>query len=567
MLNWPSIGRNIYPLSTLYAITRTAHTVSASQKRLGEICRGCGVTTQTSFPGVSGYVPKSVVEFFNNGWRKRLITPRGVPTDELQRNSDVGRRSDSKFRAKSSMLYCQRCFRVQNYRIDSDISYTDSSSNSSKSSRDGSSPASLMMDKIAANVPDNAVVITTVDILDFESSIVPEIFETFSRRGVPVIGVLTKLDCLPVIEAQFVEILTWAEKTSNLLRKCRGDDGRLNVVPVSSVNEKGFDKLESRLAQYISSKNPRPIYVLGRENSGKSTFLNRFLRYIGYKHLGCVHYKRGVGGITRSPFPGTTAEFIRIPVGPELDIFDSPGIPLTGTIHRYLTLSEDFRDISWGHSLQPKTLSIKEGKSLLIGALCRIEVTSGTSAMISSFVSPKVTIHVATKSRAEDLLKRKAGTFLYPPHVSGDSAGVHPIADVNWVKHKVETYCGPSNARDDIVVSGLGWFSICGNGKKIIHVWVPEGVNVFRRPSIIPNFVQRFGAQPFYHRMQGRGLTVNKKKKEVIKSLRQQKEKTKWRDESRQQFEDIASPPTSIAPEDGFVSHDVGGVYLIRQIS
>ena len=36
-------------------------------------------------------------------------------------------------------------------------------------------------------------------------------------------------------------------------------------------------------------------------NSGKSTFVNRFLWYIGYRHQGAVHYKRAVGGVTRSP--------------------------------------------------------------------------------------------------------------------------------------------------------------------------------------------------------------------------------------------------------------------------
>lgn len=63
----------------------------------------------------------------------------------------------------------------------------------------------------------------------------------------------------------------------------------------------------------LSWQDPRWIYVVGRVNSGKSTFVNRFLWYIGYRpqlaagcwsfwrHQGAVHYKRAVGGVTRSP--------------------------------------------------------------------------------------------------------------------------------------------------------------------------------------------------------------------------------------------------------------------------
>ena len=39
---------------------------------------------------------------------------------------------------------------------------------------------------------------------------------------------------------------------------------------------------------------------MGRTNAGKSTLVNRFLGHVGYAHLGKVHLKQGVGGLTRS---------------------------------------------------------------------------------------------------------------------------------------------------------------------------------------------------------------------------------------------------------------------------
>jgi ribosome biogenesis GTPase A len=525
------------------------------------------VKTQATDPVKPGYVPHSVLDTFNNGWKKRLIIPPGVPVFGPQSGSEVTKRTDHKFRSKSTMIYCQRCFRIQNYRVD-DTKLKLDEENKTETSTSSSSLASaaFMVEKIVTQVPSNGVVIKTVDILDFESSIVPELLEAFSRRGIPVIVILTKMDCLPISDSKWSEIVSWVEKTSLLLRKCRGNDGKLNVIPVSSVSDSGFERLESRLSQYLSSKDLRPIYVVGRENSGKSSFLNRYLRYIGYKHLGCVHYKRGVGGITRSPFPGTTMDFIRIPISDKLDIFDSPGIPATGAIQEHLKLSQDFRDVSPGHSLQPTSLTIKEGKSLLIGALGRIEVAKGSSAMISSFVSPKVTIHLVNQSRVLEFLKRKAGTFLYPPHGSPDSEEVHPIMKEDWVLHKIETYCGPSLSRDDIVISGLGWFSVYGNGRKTIHVWVSPGVKVFRRPAMIPSFIQWFGTRPFHHRMQARGLTVNKRKKELVKSLRELKHKDHWRETSREQFELTARPPASLTSGE-FITEETESLYRIDRNS
>ena len=77
-----------------------------------------------------------------------------------------------------------------------------------------------------------------------------------------------------------------------------------HVLLVSALNAYGFKQLEERLRHYLEPSDPRNIYVVGRVNSGKSTFINRFLWYVGYKHQGTVHFKRTVGGITRSPLPG-----------------------------------------------------------------------------------------------------------------------------------------------------------------------------------------------------------------------------------------------------------------------
>ena len=87
------------------------------------------------------------------------------------------------------------------------------------------------------------------------------------------------------------------------------------------------------------------LYVVGRVNSGKSTFVNRFLHHIGYRHLGSVNFKRGVGGITRSPLPGTTAHFISFALPRGFRLIDTPGVPSTHQITSKLRNTMDLYDV------------------------------------------------------------------------------------------------------------------------------------------------------------------------------------------------------------------------------
>ena len=515
---------------------------SSGEAYLSPVCHGCGAQTQARDPEKTGYVPELVLSNFSGGWRKRDVIPRGVSVDETPHSVEVNGLSSTKYRSKATMLYCQRCFRLQNYRrIDPTMAHLPLFGKRSTGEQQHSDE---VVEHIVTRVKKDSVVIKVVDVLDFETSLVPELYEAFSRRGIKVITVLNKMDCLPMTSEKWPLVLQWSTKISKILRSAIGPDGKKDVVPVSSVNEAGFDVLESRLARYMSASTPKSIYVVGRTNSGKSTFVTRFLRYIGYKHMGCVHYKRSVGGVTRSPAPSTTLNFIRFPLPKGSELIDTPGVTTKQRITSHLSTHQDFQDVSPGRKLQPLTYALKDGKALLIGAMCRIEVVGGSSALVTCFVSPKVTLHICSSSSAPDLLRRKAGTFLYPPHLDvGDTASEHKIASAKWVKHRVEVFAGPSIAHDDISIAGLGWLSISGQGHKEIDVWVPEGVKVFRRPALLPSFIQTTGSTGFHFRHRARGHSINRKKKELIRSMRVVGRKEKWRTVTRAEQEENLTPP------------------------
>ncbi|KAF4729750.1 nitric oxide associated protein 1 [Perkinsus olseni] len=293
-----------------------------------------------------------------------------------------------------------------------------------------------------------------VDILDFESSIVPELFESCRQKNLQaslagfspphsnwqVMFVINKIDGIPFYEKKKHQIRQWATRMSRQIKNSHWSD----VVLVSSLNGTGFAELEERMRQYLSSDKPRWIYIVGRVNTGKSTFVNRWLRHIGYTHLGTVNYKRGTGGITRSPVPGTTMQFVTFGLPRKFRLVDSPGIPSKAQLTSFLDDPKDLYDLSLcrQHPVRPVTHTIKPGRSLIIGGgLARIDhkgaSTQGMHAQpifLSCFLSNKITLHVIDTKKADDFLARKKGprpahrsrrwTFVYRClHVSSPLSG------------------------------------------------------------------------------------------------------------------------------------------------
>ncbi|CAD7944878.1 unnamed protein product [Amoebophrya sp. A120] len=284
-------------------------------------------------------------------------------------------------------------------------------------------------------------------------------------------------------------------------------------------------------------ENKKHIYVTGRVNAGKTTFVERFLKYIGYRHLPTIDWKRGCGGITRAPLPGTTAHFLSFSLPRNFKLIDTPGVPSThqmtskllpGGSQQQLEGSadggntnlpqhclQDLYDVVPRSQLQPVTYALKPGRSLIIGALARIDLLEpSTFAFVTCFFSKNVTLHVCNTGKAEDAMERKAGSFFYPPHLK------ETFAKFDFVKHNVRVFGSNHRAWDDIAIAGLGWVAVSGFGSKEFAVHVPKGVKLFRRPSMMPWELCVNGVQKFSHRHRARGSSVARKKKKMVQLLR-----------------------------------------------
>ena len=518
------------------------------------LCLGCGSNLQAYDPDVKGYIPPSVEYGFSGGWKKRWVGVQGRVVTNVPGGVDSAPMSS--VRIKTTRIYCQRCYRLQQYgRIEHPVGFD--FGRRIPSSR-------VLLDEIISSIPSRSVVLHIIDVLNLESSSLPEIYEKLSRKGVSVISVVNKMDCLPTCEGATADSISkWTRGLVKVLRRNVGPDGKPNLVALSSASGEGFANLETILSKFISIKNPKDIVVVGSVNSGKSMFCNRFLAHIGFKHLGHIHFQRGVGGVTRSSVPGTTQGRVVFPLHDGISLVDTPGISVNGSMLSYMVSSDDFKSLSSGRKLQPPVFTVKEGKTLFIGAMASVSLQAGLSAQIAPFVSPQVTLHICKRSNADDVLRRKAGTFLYPPFTD-PRTGIVTTGQQEWTKHRVRVFCAPSRSYDDIVIEGLGWISVYGHGHKLLDICVPRGVNVFRRPSMLPKFIRLHGSSVAGFRSRGRSLRMTKLKRKLTRIAKENGSRETWRDgthtaEMKQKY--MGNEP----PDPDLVSEETQNSYVVVQ--
>ena len=298
-------------------------------------------------------------------------------------------------------LYCQRCFRLRHYNEITDVQLTDDD-----------------FLRLLHEVGDsNALVVNVVDIFDFNGSVIPGLPRFVAGNDVLLVG--NKKDILP-----------------------------------KSVKT-------SKVAQWLTDRKGRDVYVVGVTNVGKSTLINAIIQEItGDKEI-----------ITTSRFPGTTLDKIEIPLADGSHIYDTPGIIHRHQMAHYLS-AKNLKYVSPKKEIKPKTYQLNPEQTLFLGGLGRFDFVSGDKQGFTAYFDNELKLHRTKLVGAGEFYEKHVGSLLAPPSKK-------EVADFpQLVKHelKIET-------KTDVVFSGLGWIRVTGPAK--IVAWAPEGVAVVTRKAII----------------------------------------------------------------------------------
>ena len=333
------------------------------------------------------------------------------------------------------VVVCKRCFRLTHYNEVPDIKPQDED-------------FIRLLNRIGET---EALIVYLVDIFDFNGSWVSGLQRLAGNNPVLLVG--NKVDVLPKS--------TNPDKLKRWMSHMARDYGLkpLDIHLISAEKGTGIEELAMAIEHYRAGGD---VYVVGCTNVGKSTFINQFIRRFG----GDSRYQP-----TTSPFPGTTLDFIRLPLDDGRSLYDTPGVINDHQIAHFVTYDE-LKKILPKIEIKPKVYQLNENQTLFIGGLARIDYRGPGRRSLVCYVSNALYIHRTKLEKADALYEEQAGKLLTPPFSEERIPKL--------VRHDFSL----KDDHSDLVISGLGWVSVKGQGARV-SAYAPAGVQVLRRPSII----------------------------------------------------------------------------------
>jgi len=227
-------------------------------------------------------------------------------------------------------LLCQRCFRLKHYGEFSKIKIQDETFNN-------------VFKEISKKKCD---ILYVIDIFNIYGSIIEDINSLVGNNSVHI--VLNKIDLLPELNNK--RILNYVVNVLNNYHIQYED-----IYLCSSLKKYYIDEIIEEIKEY-----KKDIYVIGRSNAGKSSFINALNNAILKE-----------SNVTESYFAGTTLKTIKIPFNKHF-IYDTPGMDNSSSIYDYLNL-KNLRKVLIQEEIKPISMSIHPNEVLMIGGVGYVE--------------------------------------------------------------------------------------------------------------------------------------------------------------------------------------------------
>lgn len=341
-----------------------------------------------------------------------------------------------KAQSANKPVLCKRCFRLKNYNELPDLTLTDD-----------------QFKQVLRQIADeDALIIKVVDLFDFTGSMIAGIQRFIGSHDIILVG--NKLDLFPKAINH--------DKIKNWMYRMTKDYGfkPLDIALISADRGHGIDALMNMINTYRGNRN---VYVVGCTNVGKSTLINRIIK---------TYTDENDDLITVSAYPGTTLNFIEIPLDDQGSyLIDTPGIINEHQYAHYLG-KESLKKIVPRKEIKPTVFQLNPEQTLFIAGLARIDYLTGEKVGFTCYFNNDLYIHRSKLSQAEEIFKQHLGGMLTPP-TKDEMEKLAPL----------KRYVFKVNEKVDLVISGLGFVTInARNAQVAVHA--PKGVGVYIRPSL-----------------------------------------------------------------------------------
>jgi len=462
--------------------------VFGQQFQIDEVYRSADSRNYFRLADGRGWVfDRSVVK----GAMTQLVAPI---TDDL---SDMKR-----MRKEARPSVCMRCWGLWHYNDCDDVLRP-----AYGGARGGSSAAELTSEAFEKLLSETlkpvqeACIFAVVDVFDFGPSfkLLQYLAEELSNKPkIRVRIVANKTDLLPK-DTSLPRLRGWIAREAQLAGLNRVKI--MDVFPVSCHQDGAGLKAISDLLE--AKGIPEDHYVVGAANAGKSSFLNRMT----------LRKRRGVGrvlsedqsGFVVSVLPGTTLRPIAMKYQQtNVKLIDMPGLLVPGSMAERLTLEDLKEIIPQKKGAIRLTFHMDEGRTLLLGALARLDFVSGRPYQFTVFASVKLKLHRTRIEKASRICQEWAGDKLTPPM---DGRRFNDLLPWKATRFEV-TGTGWDEACVDIVFPGIGWISITGCGDCVLEAHAPEGVEISQREPLMPYEAKWTGVKyrgfPGWYKRKGR---------------------------------------------------------------
>ncbi|KAF5812004.1 putative nitric-oxide synthase (NADPH) [Helianthus annuus] len=327
---------------------------------------------------------------------------------------------------------------------------------------------------------DSTVVVIVVDCVDFDGSFpkraAKSLFESLEggRDGLPrskklpkLVLVATKVDLLPS-QISPTRLDRWVRHRA----KAHGAPRLNGVYLVSSRKDLGVRNLLTFVKDLAGPRGH--VWVIGAQNAGKSTLINAFAKKGGVKAT----------KLTEAAVPGTTLGILRIGgvLSAKAKMYDTPGL-----LHPYLMSMrlnrEEQKMVEIRKELRPRTYRIKQGQTIHVGGLMRLDLNQASvqTIYVTVWASPNVSLHLGKVENADEIWNKHAGVRLQPP------IGVDRLSELGkWESREVKVSGTSWDVNSvDLSAAGLGWFSLGLKGEATLTLWTFDGIEITTREPLV----------------------------------------------------------------------------------
>lgn len=287
---------------------------------------------------------------------------------------------------------CERCFRLNHYN---DYKIID-----------------LKTDSIIDTVnKSKSIAFFLVDLLNINK----EVIDTFKKITIPKTLIISKIDYIPkYIKKE--KIKAWLESVYEI----KDEITFLSAIKNYNINN---------ILNIMVKQKRKSAYLLGFTNVGKSTLVNSLI---------------SKPSVTMSIVPNTTIDYLKINLIDDYYLIDSPGFQYKNPIYKNKDMNF-FKKLNPKKVINPITYQLKEGTSLVIEDILRIEITN-KKCNLTMYTSNLLNIK---KIYAKNNL----------------------LQDKNLIELNVKS-------NEDIVINGLGFINVKSASKINLYVEDKEWVQV-----------------------------------------------------------------------------------------